>query len=140
MVWVWPPQISMMVHGRVTFWRIAAASFSAAFGSRYSLRNFTELLFHRPHLLEVFENAFRFFLVNDADGESDVDQDVLADFGFGSVGEIDFFADAAEIDFADAEGDVACVDDFNDPARDCQTHKKTSAAKAEFNRQLLRHD
>ena len=105
----------MMVHGRVTFFRIAAANCSAAFGSRYSLRNFTELLFHRAHLFEVFENAFGFLLVNHADSESHVDQDVLADFSFGSVGEIDFFADAAEIDFADAKGDVACVDNFDDP-------------------------
>src|SRR6476469_3017168 len=126
MVWVWPPQISMIVHGWVTFLRIAAANCSAALGSRYSLRNFTELLFHRAHLLEVFEDAFGFVLVNHADGKSDVDQDVLADLRFGSVGEIDFLADAAEIDLADAEGDVACVDDFDDPAWDCQTHKKTS--------------
>src|SRR5690348_2809475 len=75
MVWVWPPQISIIVQGRVTFLRIAAASCSAAFGSRYSLRNFTKLLFHRAHLLEVFEDALGFVFVNHADSEADVDED-----------------------------------------------------------------
>src|SRR5579864_421569 len=101
MVCVWPPQISMMVHGRVTFWRIAAANCSAAFGSRYSLRNFTELLFHCAHLLEYLEDALCFVLVDHADGESDVDENVFSDFGFGSVRQTDIFADAAEVDLAD---------------------------------------
>src|SRR5438270_2982948 len=133
MVWVWPPQISMIVHGRVTFCRIVAASFSAALGSRYSLRNFTKLLFHRAHLLEVFEDALGFVLVNHADSESNVDQDVLADFGFGSVGEVHFFADAAEINFADAEGDVTGTGNFDDAAWDCQTHKLNLRLKPQFN-------
>src|ERR1700739_4746688 len=105
MVWVWPPQISMMVHGRVTFWRIAPASCSAAFWSRYSLRNFTEFLFQSAHLLKVLEDALGFVLVDDADGEAHVDENVFSDFGFGSVRKIDVFANAAEIHFADAEGD-----------------------------------
>src|ERR1043166_977989 len=73
MVCVWPPQISMMVHGRVTFWRIARASCSAAFASRYSLRNFTEVLFHCAQPVEVLEDAPGFVLIDDADGESHVD-------------------------------------------------------------------
>src|SRR5579864_8957804 len=127
MVCVWPPQISMMVHGRVTFWRIAPANCSAAFGSRYSLRNFTEFLFHCAHLLEYLEDALGFVLVDDADGESDMDENVFPDFGFGSVREVDFFADAAEVDLADAEGDVASVADFDDTARNCETHNQTSS-------------
>src|ERR1700756_607874 len=116
MVCVWPPQISMMVHGRVTFWRIAPANCSAAFWSRYSLRNFTEFLFQSAHLLKVLEDALGFVLVDHADGEPDVDQDVLADFGFGSVRQVDVFADAAEVDLADAEGNVAAIDDFHQSA------------------------
>src|ERR1051326_6912822 len=126
MVWVWPPQSSMMVHGRVTFWRIAAASCSAAFASRYSLRNFTEFLFHCAQLFEVLEDAVRFVLVDDGDGESHVDENVLSDFGFRRVRQVDFFANAAEVDLADAECDVASVDDFDDTARNCQTHDQTS--------------
>src|ERR1700758_1996637 len=72
MVWVWPPQISMIVHGRVTFLRIAPASCSAAFWSRYSLRNFTEFLFHRAHFFQDLEDALSFLFVDDADGESHV--------------------------------------------------------------------
>src|SRR5579872_5961030 len=74
MVWVWPPQISMMVHGRVTFFRIADASCSAAFGSRYSLTNFTELLFYVAHLLQVFKYSHGFFFINHADREADVNE------------------------------------------------------------------
>src|SRR5579862_8837609 len=130
MVWVWPPQISMIVHGRVTFWRIAPANCSAAFWSRYSLRNFTEFLFQSAHLLKVLEDALGFVLVDDADGEPDVDQDVLPDFGFGSVRQVDVLTDAAEVDLADAEGDVAAIDDFNQAAWNCEAHELTSAAKA----------
>src|ERR1700757_2563260 len=94
MVWVWPPQISMIVHGRVTFLRIAPASCSAAFWSRYSLRNFTEFLVHRAHFFQDLENALSFLLVDDADGKSDVNQNIFADFGLGRVREVDLFADA----------------------------------------------
>jgi hypothetical protein len=40
MVWVWPPQTSMSVHGRVTAWRMARTIRSAASPSRYSSTNF----------------------------------------------------------------------------------------------------
>ncbi len=40
MVCVWPPQTSMMIHGRVTVRAMAAASFRAAAASRYSSRYF----------------------------------------------------------------------------------------------------
>src|SRR5271157_3899136 len=122
MVWVWPPQISMIVQGRVTRLRMAWASCSAAFWSRYSLRNFTEFLFQRAQFREILEDALRFGFVNDADGETHVDEDVFADFGFGSIGQVDFLADAAEVDFADAEGDVAAVGDFNYAAWNSETH------------------
>ncbi len=39
-VWVWPPQTSMIVQGRVVISRMARRSFSAATGSRYSSWNF----------------------------------------------------------------------------------------------------
>ena len=40
-VWVWPPQTSMRVHGRVVTRWISAISFFARTGSRYSSRYFT---------------------------------------------------------------------------------------------------
>src|SRR5579864_5044947 len=123
MVCVWPPQISMIVHGRVTFLQIAPASCSAAFWSRYSLRNFTELLLHRAHFFQELEDALGFFLVDDTDGESHVDENIFADFGLGSVGEVDLFADAAEIHLADAKCDVAGVSDFDDSAWNSKAHK-----------------
>src|SRR5260370_36892819 len=99
----------MMVQGRVTFFQTACASCSAAFGSRYSLRNFTEFLLQSAHLFEVFEDALRFVLINDADGKANVDENILSDFGFGGVGKIDLLANAAEVDSAATEGNVAVV-------------------------------
>src|SRR5208337_4162860 len=122
MVWVWPPQISLMVQGRVTFLGMAWASCSAAFWSRYSLRNFTELLFQRTQFLEILKDALRFGFINHADGEAHVDENVLADFGLGRVGQVDFFAHAAEIHLGAAESDVASVDDFDNPAGNSKTH------------------
>src|SRR5579864_1773536 len=130
MVCVWPPHISMIVQGRVTFLRIAPASCSAAFWSRYSLRKFTEFLLHRAHFFQDLEDALGFFLVDDTNGESHMDENVFADFGLGSVGEVDLFADAAEVHFPDAKGDVAGVSDFNDAAWNCKAHEPTSGAKA----------
>ena len=49
----------MIVQGRVTWRRMACASCSAAFGSRYSLRNFTQLLVQRPELFEELGDEFR---------------------------------------------------------------------------------
>ena len=111
----------MMVHGCVTFLRIAAASCSAAFGSRYSLTNFTEFLRDIAHLLQIFEDALGFFFVDHADGESDMDEHVFADLGFGCVCEADFFFDAAEIHLCAAEDGVVCADDFDYLAWDCET-------------------
>src|SRR4051794_32896118 len=105
----------MIVHGRVTFWRIAAASFSAAFGSRYSLRNFTEFLFHRAQLLQRSENGFGCCCVDRAEGKSAGDQHVLADFSLGRGPAIPFFARAAESDGPNAESDLASLDGFHYP-------------------------
>src|SRR5579863_6666576 len=113
----------MIVHGRVTFRRIAVASCSAAFGSRYSLTNFTEFLFQSAHLLEAFENALGLFLVDHADGESHVDENVFTHFGFGGIGKADFFADAAEIDFGRTEGNIVGIDDFDDLPGNRETHR-----------------
>src|SRR5579864_4657388 len=122
MVCVCPPQTSMMVQGRVTWRRMAWASCSAAFGSRYSLRNFTQFLFQHPQLFEVFEDLPRLDLVDDADGKSYVNEHIIPHSGLGRVREIDFFADAAEIDLGAAESDVAIVHDLEDPAWNCKTH------------------
>src|SRR5271156_5198401 len=101
---------------------MACANRSAAFWSRYSLRNFTEFLFQSAHLLKILEDAVRFGFVDDADGETHMNQHVLSDFGFRSVGEVDVFANAAEVDLGLAEGYVAVVDDFDDPAWNGETH------------------
>src|SRR5215470_5360300 len=61
-VCVCPPQTSMIVQGRVNRRRMACASFSATFESRYSLRNFTELLLQRPEFFKVFEDTLCFDL------------------------------------------------------------------------------
>ena len=45
MEWVWPPQISMMVQGRVTVAAMRPSSALASWGSRYSSRCFTDRSF-----------------------------------------------------------------------------------------------
>src|SRR5450631_25233 len=122
MVWVCPPQISMTVQGRVTFFHICRDSCSAAFWSRYSLRNFTEFLLKSTEFFQILEDALRFVLVNHADGEADVNENIFSNFRFGNVGEADLFADAAEVDLTDSESDVASVHDFHQPAWNCETH------------------
>ena len=54
------------------------------------------------HLLQVFQSQFCFFLIDDAEGKADVNNHIVADFGFGNVGETDFFDDAAKADAAGA--------------------------------------
>src|SRR5579859_746338 len=116
----------MIVHGRVTFFRISCESCSAAFGSRYSLRNFTELLLKSTEFFEVLEDALRFLFVDHADGEAHVDEHIFPNFGFGDVGQVDLLANAAEVDPAAAERNVAVVDDFNHPSWNRKTHVEAS--------------
>src|SRR5579864_5145060 len=122
MVWVCPPQTSMIVHGRVTWRRMACASCSAAFWSRYSLRYFTEFLPQRPKLFEVFEDSLRLDLVDDADGESHVNKHIRPHFGLWGVRQIDLFANAAKVHLAAAESNVAIIHDFDNPPWNRKTH------------------
>src|SRR5579871_322066 len=112
----------MMVQVRVTFRRIAWASCSAALGSRYSLRYFTELLLQPTNFLEVFEDALGFLFVDHADGEADVNKNIFSDLRFRSEGKIDFFADAAEVDLATAEGRIVGIQDFDETSWNGETH------------------
>ena len=85
MVCVWPPQTSMMVHGRVTVRAMAAASFRAA----VAVAVFVEVLhgdgtFSSSSWFISSRNAKtrpRLGLVDPRQGEADVDQDVLARSG-----------------------------------------------------------
>ena len=52
--------------------------------------------------LQIPEHLVRLFLIDPAEGEADVDDDVIANLGLGHVGEAGFLEDAAEIDFAHA--------------------------------------
>src|SRR5271165_4429911 len=115
MVWVCPPQISMIVQGRVTFFQICWDNCAAAFWSRYSLRNFTEFLLEAAEFFEVLEDTLRLVLVDHADGEADVDEHIFSDLRFGNIGETDLFANAAEVD-------VTTIDDFDYAAWNCETH------------------
>ena len=104
MVCVWPPQTSMIVHGRVTVRAIAAASFRAASPSRYSSRYFMTdgslQLVELVHLLEEREDPPRLVLVDPREGEADVDEHVVAGPDLGDVLEADALGDAAEVDLA----------------------------------------
>ena len=60
-------------------------------------------------------------LIHAAEGEADVDDDVIADLGFGHVSEADFFKDAAEVNFAGAHQWVFAAD-AGDFTWNSQTH------------------
>src|SRR5512144_672204 len=83
MLWVWPPQTSMSTHGFVTVLRISSRRPRAMRPSRYSSRYFTSALrllpglevAELPQLLQERVGALRLLLVDDAQGEADVDED-----------------------------------------------------------------
>lgn len=59
--------------------------------------------FDFPDLIEVFENSLGLGLVDSGNREADVDEHVVADLRFGSVGQVDFFHDASELDASHAK-------------------------------------
>ena len=143
MAWVWPPQTSMSDQGRVVMRAISCAYLCAASASRYSSRyfigggggcrgrdawggrrdacatffKFAQLL----HLAQILEDLLGLGFIHAAEGEADMDDDVIADLGLGHVGEADFLEDAAEINFAGAHQRVFAAD-AGDFAWNCQTH------------------
>src|ERR1019366_8270385 len=65
------------------------------------------------HLFQILENFVRFLLVDPAEGEADVDDDIITDLCLGHVGQAGFLEDAAEIDLAHARQRVIAADAFN---------------------------
>jgi hypothetical protein len=62
------------------------------------------------HLAEIFEDLLGLGFINPAEGEADVDDDVIADLGFRDVSEANFLKDAAEVNFAGAHQGVFAAD------------------------------
>src|SRR5215472_11834921 len=114
----------MRIHGRVTVRRISSASFCATRPSRYSSRYFIDLLGRHfgklVHLLEVLVSAGGLLLVDLADGEAHVHQDVVADLRVGNVFEAGLAGDAPEIDARHTH--AAIVMEFDDLARYGEAH------------------
>ena len=73
------------------------------------------------HLAEILEDLLRLRFIDAAEGKADVDDDVIADVGFGDVSEADFLEDAAEINFAGAHQGVFAAD-AGDFTWNSQTH------------------
>ena len=73
------------------------------------------------HFAQILEDLLGLGFINPAEGEADVDDDVIAELGFGDVSEADFLEDAAEVNFAGAHQGVVAAD-AGDFARNCQTH------------------
>src|SRR5690348_7259848 len=74
MLCVWPPQISITRHSRVTARRIAATRSAATLGSRYSLRCFRRLLHPAKHL----QRSSRLFFINLLESETGVRKHVVS--------------------------------------------------------------
>src|SRR5579884_1295813 len=102
-VCVWPPQISIRTQGRVTRRAMSATSARAMAGSRYSSTYFIGSLFHQAflgqlaHGLQRFVSRLRLFLINAADGITNVDEDVIAHLGLRHEIEANDAHDAAEL-------------------------------------------
>ena len=87
-----------------------------------------QLLGHQvAHRREHLQGAQRLLLVHPADGEPDVDDDVVAQLDVRLVGQAGLLADAAEVDAAHAQ--AVLVVDLDDLARDAQTHVASPPAR-----------
>ena len=114
MAWVWPPQTSISVHGRVTVLRDRLGQAPGRSGSRYSSRNFmaasSSASSSVADLAQVGEDPRRLGLVDHGDGEADMDQHMVADRRLGHEGEVDLLDDAAEIDTSDPRQRIVAAD------------------------------
>src|SRR5271157_3229709 len=107
MVWVWPPQISISTQWPRVCWAISARRARAMRASRYSSRYFIGVpgcgLFGREFCLqyanfgEELVGALGFGFVDLADGEADVDHDIVSDACFGDEIEAHLAHDPAEL-------------------------------------------
>ena len=105
MAWVWPPQTSISVHGRVAIAGDRGGEAAGGVGVAILVEELHCALRLAPSSasmladpLEMREDAAGLGLVDDGDGEADMDEHVVADLGLGRVGEVDLLDDAAEID------------------------------------------
>src|ERR1700674_985516 len=104
-VWVWPPQISISTHGFVALAAISAATPRAMRPSRYSsiyfmanprsfwgamliawtpLARSGKLFFKHAHFQQQLVGTLCFFCVNTANCETDVNDHIISDAGFGN--------------------------------------------------------
>jgi hypothetical protein len=102
MLWVWPPQISMMAHSRVAEARMAETRSRESAGSRYSLRCFIFGLEFAEH----FERDTGFVFIDLLEREAGVGEDVVAGLDVGSAVDADAAVDTGEanVGFQDAVG------------------------------------
>src|ERR1035437_2670644 len=147
MEWVCPPQTSINTHGRVWMRRISATILVATSPSRYSSRYFIAVapldesthgrplsrfnlvyLFHngRVQLVELVEfhqrlvGSFRFRLIDAADGEADMHQNVFSGLRLRQVFKAGLAHNAAELHLGHAQS--ALVVRFDHLPRYRQTH------------------
>jgi hypothetical protein len=73
------------------------------------------------HLLEVTEGFLRFLRIDCADGDADVDENIVAEAGFGCAGKADELDHTGKADLGGAEKRVV-ADDFDNFTGDCETH------------------
>src|SRR5690554_1130816 len=95
MEWVCPPQTSISVQGRVCRRAMASARAFTDAALRYSSRYFMAYVLQRGNL---FQHRLRLGLVQTRNRETGMDDDIVADFGFRNVGQVDHLDHTAEID------------------------------------------
>ena len=100
MEWVWPPQISMIFHGRVTVRRMLTY-----LSSGYGIAILLNELHASPPCgpssstrpsASILKSLQGFLFIDKADGETNMHEGVLAIVAFGNVRQTDLFDDAAK--------------------------------------------
>src|SRR5487761_2046954 len=135
MEWVWPPQTSMMAHGRVTILRISEAMRWAMAPSRNSFTYFigrplvfSQFLVEHAELLKQLQALAGGFLVDPVQREADMHDGVLAHLNIGDVLEADGLGDAAEVHLAH-QGSVV-FEDLTHAAGNRQAHRASPKGPA----------
>src|SRR5262245_31908874 len=127
-VCVWPPQTSMIVHGRVTVRRMTRSRRSPSSGSRYSSRNFMGHLLSFPQLAQLSEQSLGLGGVDAADGDAGVDDDIVSGYGIRDATRADAPPQAVELHQRVVEP-VRIAETLDDPTWNAKTHQTSPRSK-----------
>src|SRR5262245_53455419 len=127
-VCVWPPQTSMIVHGRDTVRRMPRSRPSARSGSRYSSRNFMGHLLLFAQFAQLSQQSIGLGRVGAADGDAGVDDDIVPGHGRRDATGADAPPQAVELHQRVVEP-VRLAETLDDPTRNAKTYQPSPRSK-----------